>query len=332
LDKEAPTVMMSDDMSDRPAERIHASELFARLQTEDAELEATTAGVNLGHTLALVFTHPIIADDAHVFFGPLARAMRGHATALGCDMLVCAPSADHWLEAELVERCVEHGADGLIVLGGADGNPDILRSRWPGLPVVFVEYDTVGTRSAHVGIDNETAMGEIVLHLAHVGHSQIAHITGLLDTRVGAERLSAYRSTLQRLGYAIRPDYIQTGDFQMPNAYECAKRLLALDDPPDAIACAADVAAVAVIKAIEEAGLRCPEDVAVTGFDDAEWAAKLSPSLTTVRQPAKEMGRAAINSLVTMLADPDAPAPSVLLPGELVVRESCGAALAAHLS
>jgi LacI family transcriptional regulator len=304
-------------------QQLNADELYASI--ENAERESRIVERQHGHCIAFVFTHPIIADDGHVFFGPLVRAARSRATTLGCDVLVCAPSEDHWLEAELVERCVEHGANGLIVLGGADGNPDILRSRWPGLPVVFVEYDTVGDRSAHVGIDNELAMGEIVLHLAEAGHSKIAHITGMLDSRVGAERMIAYRATMARLGYEIRPDYVQTGDFQLQSAYEAAKRLLALDDPPDAIACAADVAAVGAIKAVQEAGLRVPEDVAVTGFDDAEWAGQLSPGLTTVRQPAKEMGRAAIESVVAMIEDPSLAPPSVLLPGELVVRESCGA-------
>jgi DNA-binding LacI/PurR family transcriptional regulator len=313
-------------------DRLTAADLFSQLEREDAERAAPAAGQQHGHTVALVFTHPIIADDAHVFFGPLVRAARARATTLGCDVLICAPSDDHWLEAELVERCVEHGANGLIVFGGADGNPDVLRGRWPGLPVVFVEYDTVGSRSAHVGIDNERAMGEIVLHLAEVGHSRIAHITGMLDSRVGAERLHAYRATLQRLGYPVRPEYIETGDFFMPSAYEATKRLLALDDPPDAIACAADVAAVAAIKAIEEAGLRCPDDVAVTGFDDASWAATLRPALTTVRQPAREMGVAAMESLIAMVEDPSLTPPTVLMPGELVVRESCGAELHARVS
>jgi LacI family transcriptional regulator len=303
-------------------QHLTADELYAAI--EAAEREVGAAETQHGHCIAFVFTHPIVADDNHAFFGPLVRAARARATTLGCDVLVCAPSQDHWLEAELVERCVEHGANGLIVLGGADGNPDILRARWPGLPVVFVEYDTVGSRSAHVGIDNEAAMGEIVLHLAETGHSKIAHITGMLDSRVGAERMAAYRSTLQRLGYQVRPEFVQTGDFQLQSAYDCTKRLLELDEVPDAIACAADVAAVGAIKAIQEAGLRVPEDIAVTGFDDAEWAAQLRPALTTIRQPAREMGRAAVESVVAMIEDPSLDPPSVLLPGELVVRESCG--------
>jgi LacI family transcriptional regulator len=302
---------------------LSADELYAEI--ESAERESASTEVQHGHCVAFVFTHPIIADDGHAFFGPLVRAARARATTLGCDVLISAPSQDHWLEAELVERCVAHGVHGLVVLGGADGNPDILRSRWPGLPVVFVEYDTVGSRSAHVGIDNEAAMGEVVLHLAETGHSRIAHITGMLDSRVGAERMMAYRSTLQRLGYEVRPDYVQTGDFLLRSGYEATKRLLELPEPADAICCASDVAAVGAIKAIQEAGLRCPEDVAVTGFDDAEWAAELVPPLTTVRQPSREMGRAAIESVVAMIEDPNLEPPTVLLPGELVVRESCGA-------
>jgi LacI family repressor for deo operon, udp, cdd, tsx, nupC, and nupG len=242
-----------------------------------------------------------------------------------CDLIFCAPSRDHWLEEEAVTRMVEHGTDGLIVLGGADGNPDVLGSKFHGLPSVFVEYDVLGSRSAHVGIDNETAFGELIVHLASTGHSRIATITGSLDMRVSAERLAAYRATLGRLGYPVRPDYVQPGDFLSQSGYDAMKRLLALDVPPDAVAAACDAQAVGAIQAIEEAGLRCPEDIAVTGFDDANWAGLMRPALTTVRQPATAMGAAAVRSVVSMIENPSLEPPKVLLAGELVVRESCGA-------
>jgi LacI family repressor for deo operon, udp, cdd, tsx, nupC, and nupG len=312
-------------------ERLTAEAVFERLEHEDAEYAAPGA-TGSGHCVALVFTARLVSNDSHVFFGPMVRAARAEATRRGCDVVIAPPSGDRWLETDLIERCLAHGADGLIVLGGADGNPDILRGRWPGLPVVFVEHDIIGTRSAHVGIDNEAAMSEVVVHLASVGRSRIAHITGLLDSRVGAERLAAYRRTLERLGYSVRPEYIQAGDYLLPSAYEGTKRLLALDERPDAIACACDLAAVAAIKAIHEAGLRVPEDIAVTGFDDAEWAAQLEPALTTVRQPAAEMGRIAVGSLIAMIEDPSLPPPSVMLSGELVARESSGELLPAQLS
>jgi LacI family transcriptional regulator len=123
----------------------------------------------------------------------------------------------------------------------------------------------------------------------------------------------------------VRPDYVQPGDFLTQSGYDGMKRLLALDEPPDAVAAACDAQAVGAIQAIEEAGLRCPEDIAVTGFDDAVWAGLMRPALTTVRQPATAMGAAAVDSALAMIENPALEPPRVQLAGELVVRESCGA-------
>jgi LacI family repressor for deo operon, udp, cdd, tsx, nupC, and nupG len=311
------------------AGRPSAARVRERLADLDAMREARFAGVSdeTSHSLALVFTHWTIADDEHAFFGPLVRGIRNEAAVRNCDLIFCAPSRDHWLEESAVERMVHHGTDGLIVLGGADGNPDVLGTKFKGLPTVFVEFDLLGSRSAHVSIDNEQAFGELVVHLASTGHSRIATITGSLDMRVSAERLSAYRDTLARLGYAVRPDYIQAGDFLSQSGYDAMKRLLALDVPPDAVAAACDAQAVGAIQAIEEAGLSCPDDIAVTGFDDAVWAGLMRPALTTVRQPSVAMGAAAVDSALAMIENPDLEPPKVQLAGELVVRESCGASV-----
>jgi|tagenome__1003787_1003787.scaffolds.fasta_scaffold20896677_2 DNA-binding LacI/PurR family transcriptional regulator len=310
------------------AGRPNAARVRERLGELDALREARFAGSapdGQARSIALVFTHWTIADDEHAFFGPLVRGIRDEAAVRDCDVILCAPSRDHWLEEDAVARMVHHGTDGLIVLGGADGNPDVLGTRFQGLPSVFVEYDVLGSRSAHVGIDNEQAFGELIVHLASTGHSRIATITGSLDMRVSAERLSAYRGTLARLGYSVRSDYVQPGDFLSQSGYDAMNRLLALDVPPDAVAAACDAQAVGAIQAIEEAGLRCPEDIAVTGFDDAVWAGLMRPALTTVRQPAAAMGAAAVDSLLAMIENPALEPPKILLEGELVVRESCGA-------
>jgi len=82
--------------------------------------------------------------------------------------------------------------------------------------------------------------------------------------------------------------------------------------------------AIAAMVAIEEAGLHVPEDIAVTGFDDADFAASVRPSLTTVRQDAAGLGTAAAEAILRMLEHPDAPPPTLVLPGELIIRESSG--------
>ena len=308
--------------------RPSAQEICEGLAGRDAEREERFLNEERAIvSVAVMFTHWTIADDEHAFFGPLVRGLRLRANELGCDLIFCAPSRDHWLEEEAVDRMVQHGTEGLVVLGGADGNPDVLSRRFSGLPTVFVEYDVLGSRSAHVEIDNASAFGEIVLHLSSTGHSRIATITGNLDMRVSAERLSAYRATLARLGYQARPEYVQAGDFLQQSGYDAMTRLLALAEPPDAVAVACDAMAAGAIRAIEDAGLRCPEDIAIGGFDDAPWAALMRPALTTVRQPAEEMGAAAVDSVVAMIRDPSLDPPVVQLQGTLVVRESCGAGL-----
>jgi DNA-binding LacI/PurR family transcriptional regulator len=310
------------------APRRTAAEVYDRLRRqEEQRSELGGSEEKLGVEIGFVFTSVVVADDNQAFYGPLVSAARRRAAAFGCDVVYIAPTADSWLEASSVERCVEHGAAGLVVFGGADGNPDVLSERWDGLPTVFVEYDTLGSRSAHVGIDNESAFAEVVGHLADANHSRIATITGPLDTRVAAERLIGYRSMMERLGYPPRPEYIQVGDYSVDSGRDGMRRLLALENPPDAVAVACDVQAIGAIMAIEEAGLRCPEDVAITGFDDADFAVDLDPGLTTVRQPSREIGIAAIDSLIAMIQDHSIAPPVVLLPGELIVRDSCGALL-----
>jgi LacI family repressor for deo operon, udp, cdd, tsx, nupC, and nupG len=310
------------------APRRTALEVYERIKSDEAaRSEMGGAQENLDVEIGFVFTSVVVADDNQAFYGPLVSAARRRASSFGCDVVYIAPTADSWLEASSIERCVEHGAAGLVVFGGADGNPDVLSTRWKGLPTVFVEYDTLGNRSAHVGIDNESAFAEIVSHLADANHARIATITGPLDTRVAAERLIGYRATMERLGYPPRPEYIQVGDYSVDSGLEGMRRLLALETPPDAVAVACDVQAIGAIMAIEEAGLRCPEDIAITGFDDADFAVDLDPGLTTVRQPAREIGVAAVDSLIAMIHDPAMAPPVVLLPGELVVRDSCGALL-----
>jgi LacI family transcriptional regulator len=320
-----------NDSGDLQLPGLSATDLMTQLKGADAAREEMVQGHDqIGGCIALVFTTHLMADDRHEYIGPLVRAARARAAELGCDVIYCAPSQDHWLEADVVERCVQYGVSGLMVLGGADGNPDVLRERWSGLPTVFVEYDTLGDRSAHIGIDNYAAYSEIVTHLIELGHSKIAHIAGFLDCRVGAERFAGYRATLARMGYPMPPEYVVSGDFLVQSGYDGMKKLLALDEPPTAVTTACDVQAVGAIAALEEAGLRCPEDVAVTGFDNTVWAETMSPALTTVRQPGPQIGAAAIDCLAAMIKDPTMDPPKVILPTELIVRESCGARVLAQ--
>ena len=170
--------------------------------------------------------------------------------------------------------------------------------------------------------DNEGGAITAVRHLHELGHRRIATITGMIDSRPGADRLRGYRAAVQSLGLAYRDDYVAYGDFYAESGRELTERLLALPEPPTAIFAASDLMAIGAVRAAAEAGLRVPADLSVVGFDDIQLAPHVNPPLTTMRQDKLGLGGAAGDALIARVAgDPDRPSLRTL-PVELVVRGS----------
>jgi LacI family repressor for deo operon, udp, cdd, tsx, nupC, and nupG len=126
------------------------------------------------------------------------------------------------------------------------------------------------------------------------------------------------------LGLPAREDWIIRGDFSLESGQEAAQRILAMEDRPTAVFCAADTVAFGLIAGLKAGGLRVPEDISVVGFDDIDMSAYYVPALTTIRQDRVRLGRTAAARLLQCLADTDTPVPPVeeLLPVELVIRDS----------
>ena len=113
------------------------------------------------------------------------------------------------------------------------------------------------------------------------------------------------------------------GDYSLESGYEGTRQLI--PHRPDAIFVASDTMAVGALRALREAGLRVPDDVAIVGFDDLPPAVQADPQLTTIHQPIGDIGRMAVETLMNIIANPDYPLQQVFLPNELIVRASCGA-------
>ena len=263
---------------------------------------------------------------AYPFFGSVFAGIKVRIAATRCDMFVPSYNLASPLRSDprTIERCRKHGAQGLIMMGVDTADPDFTPMLELGLPIMMVDCQAIGERVGFVMSANVDGMATAVRHLHKLGRRRIATITGLMRTRPAIDRLLGYRSELGRLGLEGRPEYVVEGDFTHGSGYEQMKRLLALPEPPDAVAVASDMAAVGAIVAIEEAGLRVPEDVAIVGFDDSPFAPLMRPALTTVHQNALELGMAAADGVLAMLDRPDDPPSTIVLPVELVVRESCG--------
>lgn len=253
------------------------------------------------------------------FFIHLLGGIRSRARSSGCGVVLLDND-----RASLVRRCRKHGISGVILHGLAPDNPQAQCLIDEAIPCVTVDGGGLGRRLGHVESDNVSGGRLAVAHLYEHGRRRIAALGGPEDQAASTQRLFGYRIELERLGLPFRDDYVATGDFSYEHGAEAMRTLLTLAEPPDAVFAVADVIAVGALAAIEAAGLLVPDDLAVVGFDDTEYAAFLTPRLTTVRQDRAGLGAAAVEALLRIISHPDDSPPHVVLPVELIVRESCG--------
>jgi LacI family transcriptional regulator len=193
------------------------------------------------------------------------------------------------------------------------------------LPFMLVGRHPTDTRVSYVDADNIGGACEAVTHLLRLGRTRVATITGPQNMIAGADRLAGYNAALRDRGLLSDPSLIAEGDFTETGGYRAMQQLLARR--PDAVFAASDIMAVGALRALREASLRVPEDVAVVGFDDLPQAARTEPALTTVRQPVYRLGAMAVDSVLDLLEHQSSFPRRIVLPTELVVRSSCGSAI-----
>ena len=190
-----------------------------------------------------------------------------------------------------------------------------------GVPLASVERPGSLQHSVnYVSIDNIAAARNVVEHLVSVGRRKIALIAGAMDNTDAQERLDGFRQAMSDAG--LPSDMVVYGEFQRRTAYEATKQLL--DKDIDAIFASSDVMAQGAYEALEEAGLRVPDDVAVVGFDDLPTAEELSPPLTTVRQPISEKGSVATGLLLDAIEGIIHEPQHIILTTSLIIRASSG--------
>lgn len=235
---------------------------------------------------------------------------------------------DHHDPQRFYDRIVRNRLiDGLIVASISQKSLFVTKMAEVDMPLVLTERppDALAHYS-YVTIDNLIAAQRAVTHLIRLGRRKIGHITGDMTNPDANERLEGYRAALQDAGYATDPGLIVEGNFSRQSGYHGAKVLLARG--VDAVFAANDQAALGVLDALIESKRRVPEDVAVVGFDDLPAASTSTPSLTSVRQPVEDRGSRAAQLLLDTIEGVERDVRHVLLPTELVIRQSCGA----HLS
>ncbi|QSO54097.1 LacI family DNA-binding transcriptional regulator [Alicyclobacillus curvatus] len=228
------------------------------------------------------------------------------------------PVTQYWSSEGLVPNEQLRACEAIIFIGVEDMNATKL------LPSdqrhMFVDYAPEPDKYSSIVVNFQSATETVVNHLLGLGHRQIGLIVGSHTYGVDA-RQACFESILGRQGL-FRPEAVFVTDWTLNGGYRAMMEALAKPNVPSAFFVASDPMAIGAIKALQDAGKRVPEDVAIVGFDDIEMAGFVTPALTTVRINTELMGRLAVR-LCDAPLDEVTPL-TIVLPFELVVRDSCG--------
>jgi LacI family transcriptional regulator len=320
-----------------PHEQIGVEELFDSLGTDEL-FRPQTAGdppdrphevwaPEERRTIALATDTTTERSYRHAFFDEVFYRLRAGAHERASDLIII---THVWPRVPpippLVELCRRYRADGIIVSSLPSEDPEVEKLVESGISCVSFDVELLGAKTAFVAFDNVGAGIQVVHHLAESGRKRIAFIGGRGDEPPSVDRLFGYKSELARLGLPYVEDYVHRADWLHDRAYQAMVEMLELAEPPDAVFCASDIMAVGAMTAIESAGLHIPDDIAVVGFDDLDMSRSLTPSLTSVRQNQDSLVTALMEAMLDLLGHPEQPPRATILPVELVVRESSGAA------
>lgn len=174
-----------------------------------------------------------------------------------------------------------------------------------------------------IAVDNAGGAEAAVNYLISLGHKKIAHISGDLVTQAAAKRLEGYKRALKKNNIAFREDYVFKTDYSRGQARIAAENMIKMPSPATAVFVASDSMALEVMTVARESGREIPKDLSIMGFDDNPSGLDAPVALTTVRQPLIKMAEESVKELNRLMADKDARIKKVLLPTELVIRESC---------
>jgi LacI family transcriptional regulator len=271
-------------------------------------------------TLGLLL--PEIGDD---FFCLMLRGIEAAARENGFGLLIHSTEATSSPSATMSYPLGEHNTDGLLVFTDHLPGAELERLHQMRFPVVLLHHSPPeGLDVPCVTVENQSGARQVIEHLIQVhGCRRIAFLTGPEGNEDSYWRELGYRKALAAHGIACDPILLGMGGFDDEVAQETVKRWLKEGLEFDAIFAGDDAAAIGALTALDEAGKRVPQDVALVGFDDTYLSRYLSPPLTTVRAPIEQVGQEAVWQLVRLIRTGRADS-LVLLPTELVIRRSCG--------
>jgi LacI family transcriptional regulator len=265
-----------------------------------------------------------ISISTNYYFNDIVSSIERACSAIGQLVFLCDTQNDPETELKVVREFVQRRVDGVILAPSADPENRaiefLLTSKMP-----FVLVDRLTSAKADgVCLQNVEAMEMLVDHLVGHGHRRIGLITGEPGFKSTNERGEGYRRALKKHGISIDPALLREGNATSEEARVSARSLFALKDRPTAIASGNNLATIGVMKAAHDSALSIPDDLALIGFDDFEWADCFEPRLSVIAQPSEAIGMRAAEMLSARIKSPGMTPTHERLAPKLILRRSCG--------
>ena len=276
---------------------------------------------NQTKNIGLIFTRSpeYIASDS--FLPQILSGMLDVVKQHSLSLLVEWVEPGQQLEAYL-ELTRAHHIDGMILMTPRTDDTGIKALEEADIPVVVMGYIPDSTLHS-VDVNNLEAAQEAVEHLISLGHRQIACITNAaLPFTSAVQRLDGYRRALESAGIPFDPDLVREGDFEAKSGYKQMKSLLDSGKKFSAVFVASDAVALGAYKAIWESGLAIPDDISIVGFDNLPLSSFISPPLTTVHMPARQIAQDSCYLLMRLMKREFPASRMVSLPTTLIIRDS----------
>ncbi len=265
----------------------------------------------------------VVYNIASPFTPVLIRGIQEYLKQHDYFSIIISTDWDPDLEGEAVHQLISRSIDGVIFVEtwrDMTNKPLDLANK----PYVYVYRLFDGEYANSVNIDDRAGAVLAVEHLVKLGHRRIGYINGPQGWASSRDRLLGYKDVLEKHEIPFDPELVQEGNWEVQSGNQAACRLMKIGNRPTAIFAANDLMALGAIYGIQNTGLKVPEDVAVVGYDDQDFAGFSKPTITTVRSPAFEMGKLAAKLILDRLENQIEILDPIKVPGTLVIRESCG--------
>ena len=263
----------------------------------------------------------LLPNIGNPFYARIVKGIEDVAHKNGYNVMLCNTDLNAEREKIYLELLKSRLADGVIFMApllGKEGLTEIGGS----FPVVQCCEYTEGARVSHVSIDNYAAAHKVTRHLTSAGHKRIGMISCRGSVVSIMQRESGFKKALADSGIDFQEDLIKYGDYSFNSGLRAANQFVSMRNMPTAIFAISDIMAIGALRAIRENNLKVPEDMAVAGFDNINFASMCNPTLTTISQPKYDMGCISMELLLQQIRGELKEPKDILLEYEIIIRES----------